>query len=179
MKSVNIKISNKAVYSLLTIFIIAAVAVSVFAVPNPGHGADEVSGVCKSDGSGCQDYQENLELYVRTSDNKLCYPTEGASSCTLSTETCSQTQGLIVWDDGICSLSSSVQNLMCETECGNVMACDGDDTSFSCGTPGTVYYDTGVVDQCFPSTPANELRCICSVSGTSYAKEIANSERCV
>jgi len=181
MKRVNIKISNKAVYSLLTIFIIAAVAVSVFAVvpvvaPNPGHLASEVAGVCRTDGAGCPDYQSDLGLHIRSSDGLLCYPTAEASSCTLLSEDCTQIQGTIVWETDICSLSASVQGLTCTEACQDLMACDGDATGFSCGTVGTVNYATGVLDDCLDS---DELRCICSVSGTSYSKEVANSERCI
>ena len=55
---VKIEISNRAMYFLVTFGIIALFAVGVFAVTGVSHSADELTGVCKTSGSGC-DFLDN------------------------------------------------------------------------------------------------------------------------
>ncbi len=184
MKRVNIKISNKAVYSLLAIFIIAAVAVSVFAAlpssaPNPGHLASEIASVCRTDGVGCEGLQNNLNLYIRSSDGLLCYPTAEASSCTTGPELCSYSEaGYQISDMGACDLSASVQDTICNFACKDIVACEGDTTNFGCGDTGTIKYASGTADGCQIYEGEHLVDCLCSVS-ENYQKETANNERCI
>ncbi|MFH1307302.1 MAG: hypothetical protein ABIH72_00430 [archaeon] len=50
---ININISNKAIYTLLAIAFIIALGGIVFAVAGVSHDASELTGVCRTDGTGC------------------------------------------------------------------------------------------------------------------------------
>ncbi len=54
---VNIKISNRLLYTFIAIILVVAIIGVGYAIaPNPGHTAGEIEGVCHSDGTGCPNY---------------------------------------------------------------------------------------------------------------------------
>ena len=173
-KTIKIKlnVSNKLLYSVLTIFIIAAITTGVYAYGtyNPskfGHSAGELTGVCMSDGTNCLSGAgggSNIDMYVDTTTKKLCYD-DGTSStpCTNQIVSCTKTKRI---DAG-----SSTSNHDCKLDCMdlNEIACDGDLIS-TCTGGTSVKYNFGVFK---PSTYGNE--CECSVLSTSkYTKEISS-----
>ncbi len=183
-KRINIKFSNKTFYTFSALAIIALLAMGVYAYGGTspstmGHSAGEINGVCKWAGVGagwidCPPTQEDLGMYIRSSDNALCYETSGASSCALSSQTCTASMQTNPYQAGICAQQASIQSALCTQTCNSIMACSGDSTPFSCGSFGVVYFSSSVLNGCSGDT----LSCICSVSA-SYQREIANNEICI
>ena len=167
---VKIEISNRAMYFLVTFGIIALFAVGVFAVTGVSHSADELNGVCRSDGVNCPSFQEDWGLYL--DGNRLCYPTASSASCSVATATCSltTTKEIYLYDE--CDDIA----FECGWACENDVACEGDSTPFSCGTTTDVYYDQSSVVSCNDNTGL--LICSCSVN-QAYQKEVPNNAKCL
>jgi len=183
MVKIEINFTNKWLYTFFLVVGVLALGVGVYAVshPNPGHTTSQIEGVCRSDGVDClvTDSQPDLGLYINPSTNELCYPTASSASCSLEAATCSSTVQIPVSVE-MCGVFESA---VCDVACGNTVACDGDSTPFSCGTPGVVYYDQASVLVCNDAESTGDfiLWCDCSISSGSqaYQKEIPDSSRCI
>jgi len=53
MRQITIKFSNRTLYTLIALGVIVILGVFVYAVAGVSHDASEVTGVCKTDGTGC------------------------------------------------------------------------------------------------------------------------------
>src|SRR3989304_3181426 len=73
VKQINIVLSNKLFYTFILVGIIFLLAIGVYAYNsaynNPavmGHSADEIEGVCKTDGTGCPSAMSGERLNCKT-----------------------------------------------------------------------------------------------------------------
>ena len=135
--------------------------------------------ICYGDGSNCYDWNENYGIYVDESDStKLCWPS--SEGCSVSTSTCSITdEGHNYYSQDVCLLNTNVQDQTCNTYCQSLTACEGDMPQYdNCGgTPGSVSFSSGESDGC--DNTYDLLHCKCSVTSTSYNKEVSSSYVCV
>ena len=178
VRAIEIFIPNKLFYTLITLGILAVLTFSVYAYNTPGpasslgHSADELTGVCRTDGVGCTfpDSQADLGLYVNPSD-QLCYPTTSSSSCTIQTATCLASETFMFPTDDCGSASFT-----CQQFCQTAIACDGDATSWSCGSTSVVYYDQS---QASCEDQMTTCTCFMGGSGQTYQREIPQNARCI
>jgi hypothetical protein len=184
---INLNISNRLLYSIIAVLVIVGIGAFVYAVtPNPGHTANEIEGVCKSNGQGCPNYQTNLNLKIE--NEKLCYPT--STGCHIDLTSCPNTKtenittsGTTFSKDGECP-TLAIQNQKCNDACSNKIACTGETSLTGCtgGSPTSVKYTKGVSSYTctattifFPTTITTyTLNCTCSLtSAQNYNKEVS------
>ena len=125
--------------------------------------------------------QDN-RFWIDSSNDKLCYNTNEPASCNMTSSLCLGNLNLNVHvdDPSISSCpSESTQDSECASECGEKTACDGDATSFDCGTPGLVMYSSGNSLDCSLDPPSGyNLQCVCGVN-ENYNLEQGENVRCI
>ena len=89
-------------------------------------------------------------------------------------QTCALPISVIV--DNACTGKSSLDNNECNNACQETIACNGDRTSYSCGTPGVVYYTSGIAESC---VSGEDIYCLCSLPSTNYQTEVLTNQRCI
>mgnify|MGYP003393906694 CR=1 FL=1 len=183
-RTLKINLSNKLFYILIFLGILGLFgAVYAYNTPGPasslGHSADELTGVCRTDGVGCTfpDSQADLGMYINPSNGQLCYPSSTSGSCALQSATCTRSGTTYYATSPTCSGPTPQQ--LCLSQCQGIVACNGDSTQWSCGTPGTVNYNQASVAACNGPTGDYLLTCTCSVSGVAYQNEAAQNARCI
>lgn len=198
---INLKISNRLLYSIITLILIVGIGVGVYAygTSNPaifGHSAGELTGVCKTDGTGCPTLSANdpriqssmKDMYV-DSNKKLCYQngttTIPAGGCGTQTASCTKTEVISSPENGVCSQSLSVQNGVCSQDvCPYYTSCNGNTLS-GCSGGTSVYYNDGTRYSCTPGNPTDTLKCTCKMNpALNYVQETQgtttiNTYRCL
>jgi hypothetical protein len=180
-KTIKIKlnVSNKLLYSILAIILVIGISAVVYAYNpsgtggNPaifGHSADEINGVCMSDGTFCSATSNNDERFtIKAGTGKLCYDYPTTTGCTTQSEICSSTKQITV-DPGTNKLG------VCTSECLDTIACNGK-TITGCNKGTIVNYNKGI-----PTSGTNN-KCTCSFNPpVNYLQEVSTSgtvERCI
>jgi hypothetical protein len=177
---INLNISNRLLYSIIAVLVIVGIGAFVYAVtPNPGHTANEIEGVCKSNGEGCTNVKDSR--FTINSQGELCFNVQ--TVCTTQNTPCTATIYPIINDEGLCSLTLSQQNARCKEECSAHVACNGDLLPAPCTKGTSIYYNDGVRISCSQTTPVNTLSCKCQNNPSqNYKKEVSGSEtqqRCI
>jgi len=165
------KFSNRATYSAIVLVLVALVAVSTFAAPNPGHDASAISGVCKNFGGewvDCPPSSSVEGLYIKESTGQLCWPTSGPNACQALVQNCikdlTKTFSYEDCDDPPAVLASA-----CDDYCKDVVACEGDATPFFCGTVTDAKFQSGSYNSCY----SGYISCDCSTDGSiTHTKEV-------
>ena len=177
MGKIQINFTNKWLYTFALIIGILVISIGVYAIaPNPGHSANELEGVCRTDKINCPSFQDDLGLYI-DSNHQLCYPTSTSASCYIESVDCPFTTTItLTMDAGGPACETSLGANLCTSLCEETIACNGDSTQFSCGATTNFYYDQSSVVGC----DGDLLTCYCSVSsGNQHDKEIPDASRCI
>jgi len=192
-KKKNFEFSNRVLYTLITIGILAIVGVGVYAwgtsVPSTvGHSAGELD--LSGGVNGNAVFNGNAYLNARTHINNLtlsgfsiwfqntgartllCY---NATSCGLTENTCSKTQTVnFPLEGGVCNTVAN--DFYCFSFCRTSVACSGTDVS-GCTGRTHAYYTSGSLVSCNDATYT--VVCSCSVAGVTYNSEILQTPTCL
>jgi len=169
-KTIKIKlnVSNKLIYTILTIFIIAAITAGVYAygTSNPskfGHTMGEIQGLDGLQDARVQDSVKNL--YVNSTGG-LCYDYEGSSlgDCTTTSASCTKTGSISFLSPNGCASGGASA---CNVKCNSTIACPANDIS-GCYGAINAKYTSGTSEGCVGDT----LTCTCSVSNKLYTNEV-------
>ncbi len=197
VKKIHINLSNKVLYTFVTIIVILALGVGVYALaPNPGHAASEVdfsetiatlnadqiclAGSCQTSWpSGGGAGVNNLSV---DANGFLCYDT--GASCTTAPRTCEPQSGIIEVrvDSTSCDVLQEVQRTIeCNAGCSSIVACEGDSQGTCFGGSGNnIFYDIGSSEGCSDSGGDAYLSCDCGLTfGLAYSQEFAGGTRCI
>ena len=181
VKKIKSNLSNRSIYSLITLAIfVVAIGVVFATAPNPGHDSDEISfeadsipliavdaDLCQSDGTGCLPSTPTPGLYISDTGD-LCWSTEAPNACQAYSTPC-MASNVEMMEYADCEGDASyARNENCANFCLTKVGCKGDLTPFICGA-SDANYNTGVFDSCGTGV----MYCICSGTGDEYSKEIA------
>jgi len=188
---INLSISNKLLYSIIAVFLIVAIGAVVYAAggtggtPNPGHSASEISGVCKTDGTGCPSTLNNkvkdpITEITTDVNGKLCWKYTTGGGCSIQQTICSANQVTTPPFSGQGYCPNSADRLStCISKCNELIACSGDTSGLSGCSGGAFsnsYYNKGVSTGCSESGNTWVYSCLCSMNPSiisRYNKEVA------
>ncbi len=180
-----LKLSNRLNYTILGVIAIILLGVGVYAYNSGGpastfgHSADELDGVCKSDGADCinDPFYGADSRFTINAQNELCFDTDSTGSCTLQSTVCDVYKFITISvSDTVCG-NSAQRELACDIQCASTVVCEGDTTPFSCGTSSVAYGTFSGSGGCGDGSLS--LDCYCSAEGASYQREVGLNQRCI
>ena len=184
-KTIKIKlnVSNKLIYAIVTVFIIAAISVGVYAfnTNNPqefGHSVGEIEGLEEAiaqigtgsgSGTGSVVAPSIKELYIGA-NGKLCYKYEASTGCSLEQKTCNAITTTFEYSlSGVCLIPKPARNEACNKWCKEkvISTCKGDIFD-SCYGGQDVKYNFGSEKSC----ESGKLKCDCKLNNAvTYQSE--------